>query len=56
MRDRLKVIETLYKTGRLNRYDYQNALDLLFNAGAIGLHEYSVLQNEAVTDSIIGLD
>lgn len=56
MRDKLKVIETLYKTGRLNRYDYQNALDLLFNAGVLGLHEYTMLYDEAVTDSMVDLD
>lgn len=56
MIQKLQKLEMLYKTGRLDRYRYQNALTLLFQAGVLTLPEYSALYDEAVGDSIIDLD
>ena len=56
MIQKLQKLEMLYKTGRLDRYRYQNALTLLFQAGVLTLPEYSSLYDEAVGDSIVDLD
>jgi len=53
MDEKLKELEMLYKSGRLDRYRYQDALSKLLAAGAITLDQFNLLNSEAVADSIL---
>lgn len=53
MKEKLKELEMLYKSGRIDRYRYQDALAKLHAAGLITSEEFNLLNEEAVADCLI---